>query len=212
MRGLDYYLLRIRECLDSLRDLLQGVYFGGVIRSRYGHLGAHATDSSFYHVLSRLFREYPLKETDVLVDVGCGKGRVIHWWLRNGCCNRIIGIELDASIAAATARTFTRHPNVEILSGNALDLVPSEGTLFYLYNPFNGEVMRTFKDKLKQVCGNRTDVQIYYVNCQYLDTFKDDPAWEVRTNLRSVLDDPVWSAERLRFGLDYPVAIIRVRS
>jgi hypothetical protein len=132
MKALDYYWMHIRYRLDSLRDLFQGVYFGGVIRSRYSHLGANATDSSFYHVLSRLFRDYPLKNTDVLVDVGCGKGRVIHWWLSHGCRNRIVGIELDETIAATTARTFARYPNVEILGGNALDLLPAEGTLFYL--------------------------------------------------------------------------------
>ncbi|MBK5273466.1 MAG: methyltransferase domain-containing protein [Desulfuromonadales bacterium] len=207
----DYYVMRFRECLDALRDLLGGAYYGGVIKSRYGHLGANATGSSFYFVLSQLFREYPLKESDVLVDVGCGKGRVIHWWLRNGCRNRIIGIELDEEIAARSRKTFAGNAHVEILSGNALDLVPPAGTLFYLYNPFNREVVRAFKDRLNQVCTNRLDLRIYYVNCEYLDAFKGDPEWEVRTNFDSALNDPEWRPEKLPFGLSYPVAIIKLR-
>jgi len=212
MKTLDHYWMHLRYHLDSFRDLLQGAYFGGVIRSRYSHLGAHATDSSFYHVISRLFAKFPVKETDVLVDVGCGKGRVIHWWLRHGCRNRIIGIELDSDIAGRTRATFSRSPNVQILTGNVLDHIPPDGTLFYLYNPFNGQVMEAFKERLKQVCTNRHDLRIYYANCSCLDAFKNDPEWEVATNCRRFLDDPDWPVEELQFGLDYPVAIIRLRA
>ena len=95
MIDLEYYYMRFRDYLSDLTDLRYGGYFGGFQKTRYGHLGAHDTMSSHYFVLSRLFGKFPVKESDVLVDVGCGKGRVINWWLRKGCRHRIIGIELD---------------------------------------------------------------------------------------------------------------------
>ena len=153
--------IHIKYYLDCLMDLRYGGYFGGI---RYGHLGANDTSSSYYYVISRLFQKYPVKASDVLVDVGCGKGRVINWWLRKGYANKIVGIELDENVAAKTMKTFKKNENVEILCGNAVDAIPADGTLFYLYNSFNGEVLKEFKDRLKKVCANIEEVRIYYVN------------------------------------------------
>ena len=201
--------MTIKYYLDCLTDLRYGGYFGGVRKTRYGHLGAHDTASSFYFVLSRLFAKCPVKASDVLVDVGCGKGRVINWWLRKGYKNRIVGIELDEIVAAEAMRTFKKHENVEIICGNAIDAIPPDGTLFYIYNSFNGKVMTEFKDRLKQVCTNIDDVRIYYVNCEFLDSFRLDPDWEVCTNYEAARSDLDWPVRELDIGIPYPVAIIK---
>lgn len=164
MIDFEHYYWRFRFHLESLVDLRYGGYFGGFQKTRYAHLGAHDTGSSYYFVLSRLFRKYPVQESDVLVDVGCGKGRVINWWLRKGYRNRIIGIELDEVIAAKTKETFGKFKNVEIVCGNAVDTIPEDGTLFYLYNPFDGSVMKAFKERLKQTCQKSDDVRIYVMS------------------------------------------------
>ena len=90
---LEYLQAYCREFCDFFIDLRYGGYFGGKIKSRYAHLGAHDTASGHYSVLSCIFRKYKIKDSDVLVDVGCGKGRVINWWLKQGHQNRIIGMD-----------------------------------------------------------------------------------------------------------------------
>lgn len=208
MIDFDLYKMHVRYYLDCLVDLCHGGFFGGTQKTRYGHLGAHDTASSFYFVLSRLFGKYPVKESDVLVDVGCGKGRVISWWLRKGYKNRIIGIELDEIVAERTRKTFRNFRNVEILCGNAVESIPEGGTLFYLYNPFNAAVMNEFKEQLKNACVRSDEVRIYYVNCEFLDVFRGDGYWSIRTNYEAVRHDPEWPVRELDIGIPYPVAII----
>lgn len=208
MTGLEHYYMHLRYYLSYLTDIYYGGHFGGTQKTRYAHLGAHDTSSSFYFVLSRLFKEYPVKDTDVLVDVGCGKGRVINWWLHKGYKNRIIGIELDEIIAAKTKRVFGNYKNVEILCGNAVDNIPNDGTIFYVYNPFNGSVMKEFNNRLKQKCTRRDEIRIYYVNCEFLDAFKGDPDWMIYTNCQTIKNDPAWPFQDLDIGISYSLAII----
>lgn len=209
MIDLDRYYMYFNYYLDCLIDLYYGGCFGGTQKSRYSHLGAHDTSSSFYFVLSGLFRKYPVKDSDVLVDVGCGRGRVINWWLRKGYKNRIIGVELDEVIATETGKTFRKHENVEIRYGNIVDCIPEDGTVFYLYNPFDGAVLKEFKDRLKRVCRRRNEVKIYYVNCEYLNAFKGDPYWVIYTNYEAAKNDPEWPVKDLDFGICNGVAIIK---
>jgi hypothetical protein len=148
-----------------------------------------------YAQLSYLFTHNDLlvHESDVLVDVGCGKGRVINFWLGRGLRNRIIGIELDEAVAGATRNRLARHPNVEIITGDVARGLPEDGTLFFLFNPFGPEVMKPFMEHLKQ----RRGIRILYWYCLHVDLFMKDP-W--------------WSVEQLRTGDHKPGALIRPRA
>jgi len=199
---------RFRYYLTYLTDLRYGGFFGGFRKTRYGHLGAHSTMSSYYFVLSRLFGNFPIKDSDVLVDVGCGRGRVVNWWLRKGCRNRIVGIELDGTIAAEAQRAFRNYGNVEIVHGNALGHIPEDGTVFYLYNPFDRDVMTQFKDRVKERCTRWNEVRVYYVNCEFLDAFRGDPDWTVATNCEEFKGDAAWPVRGLDVGMSYPVAVL----
>lgn len=133
-----------------------------------------------YVALDRIFKDR-IKETDVLVDVGCRKGRVLNWWLSRGLKNRMIGVELDAEIAEATRRRLRKYENVTIITGDILTNLPEDGTLFYLYNPFPADVMEAFKNCLMTSLANRTDankrdVRIVYYNCKHLDVFRNEPS------------------------------------
>lgn len=179
MRGALYWYRRARRLARNVvLDLRYGGFLGGTIRSRYRYLGAHDTANSEYDVLAQIF-EGRITPTDVLVDVGCGKGRVLNWWLSQGLTNRIIGIELDPRIAAATRRRLRKYPNVAILTGDALALLPREGTLFFLFNPFAAWLLPRLKERLEAVAGSRPDVRIIYDNPPDLAMFRDDPAWTV---------------------------------
>jgi len=164
-----------RKISNLLLDLRYGSILRGVKRSPHASLGAHDTTNSDYAVLSHVFASR-IAHSDVLVDVGCGKGRVINWWLSRGLRNRIIGIELDAEVARQTKERLKRYPSVSIISGNIVEYLPPEGTLFYLYNPFDASVMREFKEQLDQLLernGGKA-IRIIYYNCLYLEPFARD--------------------------------------
>ena len=52
-----------------------------------------------YRELNHLFKEYPFKEDDGFVDIGCGKGRVLVKASLFGCWN-IYGVDLSKELLA----------------------------------------------------------------------------------------------------------------
>jgi hypothetical protein len=131
-----------------------------------------------YAALSYIFKNR-IKASDVLIDIGCRKGRVINWWLSQGLRNRMVGIELDEKIANETRIRLRRYENVSIITGDANHNIPADGTLFYLYNPFPAPVVKAFKDCLMSIFGKRGNITLLYYNCEYVDIFQQDPAWNV---------------------------------
>ena len=160
-------------------DLKFGSWCGGIKLSRYARLGASNVQSSNYSQIARLFNGAAVTETDVLVDVGSGKGRVINYWLSRGYRNRMIGIELDDEIAEATRKRLKHFSNVRIVSGSILDHVPAEGTIFYLYHPFDARTCEEFKNRLTATFGERGHITLPYNNCVHVDVFRKDPRWMV---------------------------------
>ena len=75
-----------------------------------------------------------------------------------------------------------RHPQVTILCGDATAMLPADGTLFYLFNPFDETVMTRFRDALAEVRGGADDgvrTRIAYLNHKALYLFEDDPRFAV---------------------------------
>jgi SAM-dependent methyltransferase len=164
---------------DGLLDLKYcGAFLGGSVRPSPKAPGAFATESTYYSVLAHIFRTVPLGKGDILVDVGCGKGRVLLWAVKHGYQNKMIGIEVNERIASGTRKRMSSFPNVEIRTLDIRQYLPKEGTYFYLYNPFEREVVAAFKKRLLQVRGDRPTTIVYY-NPQYIDLFLGDPHWEV---------------------------------
>lgn len=97
-----------------------------------------------------------LTEQDVLVDLGSGLGHVPL--LTSICTNaRSIGIEREATYvdcARQCAQTLNLS-NVTFLQQDARDADFSCGTVFYLYTPFTGAILRAVLDSLKREAAAR---------------------------------------------------------
>lgn len=174
--------LGLRPLRNLLTDLRFGGRAGGTLANPFAAQGASRVQSTDYAALDKLFRRngIEIRETDVLVDVGCGRGRVINWWLDRGLRNRMIGLELLPEVARRTAERLRAHPNVRIVSGDAVEGIPPEGTVYYLYNPFDAVVMRRFADALLARAARPAELRIVYFNCRHADVFRADPRWHVR--------------------------------
>jgi protein-L-isoaspartate O-methyltransferase len=184
---LRWALRRIPKTVQNVvRDLrLGGKPLGGTVKSRYAHLGAHDVGNADYDDLAILFREAAVRPDDVIVDVGAGKGRAISWLVRAHPGNHVVGIELDPKICADTAARLRKHAQVEVICGDAIELLPADGTLFYLFNPFDAAVMQRFRDRLAELRTGRGRTRVVYYNHKALELFEDDERFAVRR-----LDDP----------------------
>lgn len=175
-------LHRIPQFLRRLAlDIRYGGFTGGVTPSRYGHLGANETVSTDLALLAPLLGN-ELRHADVFVDVGCGTGRVLNWVLADGRAKKIYGIELDAEIANATLNRLKTHQNVHIQHGDAVKNIPGDGTLFYLWNPFQENVMTKFRDALITKCtkeGTLSSVRIIYHNAIHESVWKAHSACRI---------------------------------
>jgi SAM-dependent methyltransferase len=167
---------------NALRDLRYGAPLGGTIKTRHAHLGAHDIGNADYDDLALLFADAGVSAEDVLVDVGCGKGRALNWFLARYPDNTIYGIELDEEICARTARRLRRFANVKVVCGDATKLLPEEGTVFYLFNPFGEPVMRAFAAALGDLPARADGRQrrVVYYNTKHLAPFEEDARFAVR--------------------------------
>jgi SAM-dependent methyltransferase len=136
--------------------------------------GQHDLIHSNLADLQFVFSHIDIRKTDVLVDIGCGAGRVLNYWLSLGLPNKLIGIEYNDEVARAAAQTYRKRKNVEILSGDAAELAPRcGGTLFYFFNPFMPEGVRRFEAGMRG-----KPIRILYYYPRYLEAF-ENPAWRI---------------------------------
>jgi hypothetical protein len=107
------------------------------------------------HIFDLIHRT-ALTERDVLVDLGSGLGHVPL--LAAICTNaRSIGIELDAAYvdcARKSAKALNLN-NVAFFQQDARKANLSDGTVFYLYTPFTGTILRAVLDSLQQEAASR---------------------------------------------------------
>lgn len=101
------------------------------------------------HVFAMIARS-GLGEGDALVDLGAGLG---HVPLLAAICTRAraVGIELEpAYVACATqAASALGLANAAFLQQDARDADFAIGTVFYLYTPFRGTILREVLDRLR---------------------------------------------------------------
>lgn len=150
----------------------------GNIQTSYKSLGSNDIYHSKYSALPIIFRFVKINNNDVLVDVGCGKGRVINYWIFKSYKNKIIGLELDKKTAMQTAKQFSRLKNITIIPGNALLNIPPDGTIFYFYNPFSKEVAIQFETILSDMFKNKP-IKILYYNPKSIEVFNNGK-WDIK--------------------------------
>jgi hypothetical protein len=95
-----------------------------------------------------MLRDVSLGTDDVFVDLGAGLGRVVMLvHLLSGA--RTVGIEIQPHLVeAARATSAARGIDVRFELGNVVD-VELDGSVFFLYAPFNGALLARVIEKLR---------------------------------------------------------------
>ncbi len=118
-------------------------------RTRLADDGAHDPTPTPYFILEELFGHFRFHDGSHLLDVGCGTGRVLAYFLREGFPGRASGVELDPWLAAFAQSWTKACGNLEVLRGSVLDLDLSPYTDFYLFNPFDQGVLQQFIEQVE---------------------------------------------------------------
>lgn len=104
-----------------------------------------------YCVLERLEQSGLFGKDNVLLDYGCGKGRV-GFYLSHRTRLKAVGIEYDERIyrmAMENKKTASQKTNVELLNVKAEEYEPSENAdRIYFFNPFSLEILQKVMPKL----------------------------------------------------------------
>jgi SAM-dependent methyltransferase len=120
-------------------DLKYGSSLLGTVRStKQGHTFASNSD---YAVIEWLVRsiESEVGADDLIVDVGCGKGRALNGFdyyfnQRRNRNVRLLGIEYEKQLAAMTKQRLAKVPSVEVINADATELLPPDAKLVYIHS------------------------------------------------------------------------------
>lgn len=116
-----------------------------------------------YWTLDEIFRNTKFSADDHFVDIGCGKGRVLAWWLTGKFPGRATGIELDPFVAGVARKWLKRYPEecVRLIEGNALEQDYDEYTIVYIFRPFKKEFLVRFIERLESQLTH--PIRFYYM-------------------------------------------------
>ena len=99
-----------------------------------------------YVVLERLANSGYIRKQDVVLDYGCGKGRV-DFFLAYQTRAHCVGVEYDERIIAVARenqKAAVSAGRVKIMLGNAETFqVPEQVNRCFFFNPFSVEILRT---------------------------------------------------------------------
>jgi precorrin-6B methylase 2 len=128
-----------------------------------------------YSLIWAILHSLPLSSSDVFVDIGCGKGRVI-------CCaarfniREVTGVEISKNLCEIAERNAVRlsrrRAPITIINTPAQDCDYLNGTVFYLFNPFGALTLRRVLLKIQlSLSAHPRFVRVVYVNPQHESLF-----------------------------------------
>ncbi|MGN1231809.1 MAG: SAM-dependent methyltransferase [Anaerotignum sp.] len=144
-----------------------------------GRLDAHADQYHYpyeptpYSVLERLAERGYIRKESILVDYGCGKGRV-SFFLHDVLGCRAIGLGYDEEIfrqAEQNKTTAVKKQGVTFFCENAEEFSVEQGDCFYFFNPFSVEILKGVMGRILEsyyASPRRMLLFFYYPNDEYL--------------------------------------------
>jgi hypothetical protein len=146
------------ESYDYLDELVSGVLRLQDPKARTVELDeemVHYQPTPARHIFDFVSR-IGLCDRDMLVDFGSGLG---HVPLLAGICSgaRCIGIELEAALVACARQCAgeLKLSHVTFIEQDARGVDLRSGTVFYLYTPFTGTILRAVLDSLRKEAASR---------------------------------------------------------
>ena len=133
-----------------------------------------------YYMLERLLKTFcDLSPETSIIDLGCGKGRVIVVAAHFGF-KKLIGIDFAKELCIEASRNMERTQiaindiDWKVVHANVLDYpIQPDDTVFFMFNPFDEETLSLFLDKLESSCKqNSRKTWFLYASPQHAATLE----------------------------------------
>lgn len=114
-----------------------------------------------------------ISNNDSILDVGCGKGRMLHFFSTNFRFGKVDGLEYSQRLANIARQNMDQlHLKTNIYVENAAAFTQLNYNYFYLFNPFPKNIMDVFVQHLcENIKQNPRKVTILYLNPVCQDCF-----------------------------------------
>lgn len=147
-------------------------------------------ETNAHSTIIKAIRLLRLGPSDVVVVLGCGRGRAACHFARQ-YIRKVIGIELEPQLCDVARKNGEslrgRRAEIEILNIDAASADISEGTVFFMFNPF-GE--RTLRMVLKNIEATRDitsePITIIYARPLYDYVFNEFPWLHIIHDYKSI--------------------------
>ena len=154
-------------------------YVPSVFRDDANGVGMTGSQSTSYVILKRIFSHVTLTDQDVFLDVGCGKGRVLAFLLKEHMPCKMYGIEIN-EVSGKVALDWTRkYKQVNVTLGDAFKLDYDPYTVLFLGRPFLPKTFLQFIEKFESDLTHPITL-IYWVDQQSGYLLADRPGWEMQ--------------------------------
>lgn len=121
-----------------------------------------------YQRLEAMIDYLKLRQDDVFIDLGCGKGRAI-FLVATQKLKKVVGVEVReelADIAKENLKNLRSNKTpIEIFNADAADFDVRDGTAFFMFNPFGDKTLAKVVDNVKaSLRTNPRNIRIVYYN------------------------------------------------
>ena len=144
-----------------------------------------------YLVLERLLEYNYISKKDLLIDFGCGKGRVDFFFSSNTKC-KSIGIEFSKILydRAIKNKELSNLNRVEFINTDAKDYqIPDDSTRFYFFNPFSIDVLKIVLKRINESY-KKTKREIllffYYPSKQYIELLNEEKGYILKDKISTM--------------------------
>ncbi len=167
VRYFDRYVMTLHDLLLDLRvcgrSLVKQV--PSIDEDFAKGIGSTRTQSTPYAVLRRMFDEVAFTCEDVFIDVGCGKGRVLAYLVKEKVPCELYGVEFNPAPGEIAQAWSGRYDNVHVIVGDAFDLDYDRFTIMYMSRPFLPVTFMEFIELLESQL-NHPITLVYWVDQQ----------------------------------------------
>lgn len=152
-------------------------YVPSVFRDDENGVGMTGSQSTRYCILKEIFSHVEINDNDSFLDVGCGKGRVLAYLIKEKYGCKKSGIEINKISSAVALEWSKRYKDVEIIEGDAFKLDYDPYTVLFLGRPFLPKTFAEFLDKLESSLSHPITF-IYWVDQQSGYMLNDRKGWK----------------------------------
>lgn len=172
-------LIRISRTAVDIRDSFTDKRICGVSLSKYVPSiaeGSTGSQSTPYYALEKVIKGIDFSKDETFIDVGCGKGRVLAFMLREKCHWTLDGVEFNEEVAAYAQKWAEKYPQINVICGDAFDIDYNNYTVLFMNRPFLPDTFYRFIEMLEATLTH--PVRLYYwVDQQSGDLLDNRKGW-----------------------------------